>query len=289
MSKVQVATSAMFEDVHRLLRGFPDQRMQKDDWRRMLFAYPWPADDDRRGFVIFDEGRAVGFIGTIFSTREIGGAREQFCNLSCWIVAESHRTRSLELLAAVTRLTSHTLVCPLPAETAQKLLGKLGFRVLEDRVLLLPPMATPRELASLRGASIATDPEEIRAELSDEERRWFDDHRGSVATSILLRRGGRRSWAVATTMHLKHLPFALVQHISNPDLFWECLPLAKWGFGKAMRAPALAVDARFAAGRRFPFTVTWHLSLPRLYRPAHGGIDPARVDGLYSEMVNLRM
>lgn len=289
MSTVQEATPAMFEDIHRLLVDFENPRMRRDDWQRMLFQYPWSAEGDTRGYVLFDGARAVGFIGTIFSTRELNGKQERLCNLSSWIVAKSHRPRWMELLFPVMRLESHTVVGSTPGPVAHGLFTKLGYRVLEDRVLLLPPLATPRELAGLRGASVTTEGNAIRAGLSGEELRCFDDHRGSIGGHILLRRGGRSCWAMATVMHLKRIRFALVQHIGDRQLFWECLPLAKWGFLKALGAPALAVDARFAEGRRVPFVVTWRLSPGRLYRPLHDGIDPVQVDGLYSEFMGLRM
>jgi hypothetical protein len=289
MSKVQEATPAMFEDIHGLFVGFDNSRMGKDDWRRMLFEYPWPAEGDTRGYVLFDGAKAVGFIGTIFSTQEIAGKRERVCNLSSWIVAKSHRSRWMELLSPIMRLRSHTVVGSTPTPVAHGIFKKLGYRVLEDRVLLLPPLATPRELAGLRGASVTTDVNEIRAALSGDERRRFDDHRGSIGAHILLRRDGRCCWATATAMHLKRVRFALVQHIGDRQLFWECLPLAKWGFLRTLRAPALAVDARFAEGRRVPFAATWRLSPGRIYRPLHEGIQPAHVDGLYSELMGLRM
>ena len=135
---------------------------------------------------------------------------------------------------------------------------------------------------------MTTKAEEIRADLSGEELRCFDDHRRSLAAHILLRRGGRHCWAVATSMHWKRVRFALVQHASDWQLFWDCLPLAKWGFFRALSAPALAVDARFAAGRRVGSVYPLRLPRPRLYRPARSDLDARQVDGLYSEFMGLR-
>jgi hypothetical protein len=289
MIKVQKATLAMFEDIHRLLLEFENPNMRKADWWRMLFQYPWPEEEEERGYVMFDGAKAVGFIGTIFSARELCGKKERFCNLSSWIVLKSHRSRSLELLSPVLRLKSHTLISFTPSPNTHRLFIRFGYQLLEDRVLLLPPLSTPAELARLRRARVTTDPGEVRAGLSGEELRYFDDHRGSIGAHILLRRDGRCCWAVATLMHLKRFRFALVHHISDRQLFWECLPLAKWGFLKALGAPALAIDSRFAEGRRVPFALSWQLAQSRLYRPVHKGLEPALVDGLYSEFMGLRM
>jgi hypothetical protein len=289
MVTVGKVTAGMFDDVFPLLVGFGDRRMSKEDWRRTLFQYAWPAPGDDRGYGLFDRDKLVGFIGTLFSEREIDGRTERFCNLSSWIVSKSYRARSLELLVPIFRLTSHTIVASTPSPFTIRVFTRFGFQVLDDDVRLLLPLATPRELGGLRGAPVTTDPDQVRAALAGEELRCFDDHRSSIGAHVLLRRGGRRCWATATAMHFKRCRFALLNHIGDPELFWECLPLAKWGFLRALGTPALAVDSRFAAGRPAPFAVSWRLSCPRLYRPAHGDLDRTKVDGLYSELVGLRM
>lgn len=289
MVTIQKVTAGMFADIFPLLVGFEAQRMSEEDWRRMLFQYAWPATGEDRGYGLFDGDKPVGFIGTLFSERNIGGRTERFCNLSSWIVSKAYRARSLELLRPIMRLEAHTITSSTPSPTTTRVFTKMGFRVLDNQILLLPPLATPREIKAIAGASVTTDPEEVRAALSGEDLRWFDDHRDTLGAHVLIRRGDRRCWAMATRMHLKHCRFALLQYISDRELFWECLPLAKWGFLKTLRAPALAVDSRFAEGRRIPLALSWWLSCPRLYRPAHGDLRPAQVDGLYSELVALRM
>lgn len=288
MITVQNATPSMFEDVHAILREFHNPSMGKEDWRRMLFQYPWPAEDDNRGYVLLDGARVVGFLGTIFSTREIHGRKERFCNLSSWIVLEPYRARSLSLLAPIIRLGSHTIVSATPSPATHRLFVRTGHRTLEDRVMLIPPLATWPELGSLPRATMTTDDAEVRAELTGEARRCFDDHRGTIGASLLLRRDGRTCWATATLKRRSGFRFAFIQHLSYPKLFWECLPLAKLGFLKALRAPTLAVDARFATGYHVPFSLSWRLTTPRLYRPAREDIRPELVDGLYSELMGLR-
>jgi hypothetical protein len=288
MITVKSATPAMFEDVHQLLLGFENPKMGKEDWRRMLFQYPWKTEAESRGYVLFDDAKVAGFLGTIFSTRELDGKTERFCHLSSWIVLPSYRSRSLSLLAAVAGLDGHTIVSSTPSPTSQPFFTRLGHRTLEDRVLLLPPLASASELRGLWRASMTTDEKEVQAGLSGETRRCFEDHRGSLGAHVLLRRGGRSCWATATLKRRRGFRFAVVRHISDRQLFWDCLPLAKLGFLKALRAPALAVDSRFAEGRYVPFAVSYRLRTPRLFRPAHDALRPELVDGLYSELMGLR-
>ena len=46
----------------------------------------------------YADGKAVGFIGAMFSARPLLGRLEKFCNPSSWIVLEEHRYASALLL-----------------------------------------------------------------------------------------------------------------------------------------------------------------------------------------------
>lgn len=62
----------MFEEIHQLLLDFNNSDITKDDWRN-LFSHSWKGDDDQYGYVLVDGGKIVGFLGTIFSEREVDG------------------------------------------------------------------------------------------------------------------------------------------------------------------------------------------------------------------------
>jgi hypothetical protein len=275
--------------VHDLLRCFENRRMRADDWRRMLFEYPWPSAGARRGYALFDDARAVGFIGTIESAREIRGKIRRLCNLSCWVVLPEHRARSIQLFRKVLGLTDQTLVCLTPARHTHPIFTRFGHVVLDDEVLLVPPLFSPASLRRLRGASLTLDHDAIAAALPPGERRDFEAHRGAVAGHLLIERGCRAAWVAATPLHHKHVRFAHVQHVGDPELFWDLLPLVQWGFFRALGAPAIAIDARLSGGRRPPFAISWKLSLPRLYRPATADLAPSEIDGLYTELMGLKI
>ena len=192
------------------------------------------------------------------------------------------------MLASVARLDGCTVVSSTPSPTSHRLFQRVGQRMLDDRVLLLAPLAGVREICGIFRASMTTDEDEIGAALDGAALRCFQDHRGSLGAHVLVQRDGRSCWAVATLKRRRGLRFAAVHHLSDRALFWECLPLFKLGFLRTLKAPALAVDARFAEGRRVPFAVSYRLGTPRLYRPAHDALRPALVDGLYSELMGLR-
>ena len=82
-----------FDDILPLLLDFPTKKMSKEDWRWMLFTYPW-SDSPHRGYAIYAEGKAVGFLGTIFSARPLAGRMERVCSLSSWIVASRRESQA---------------------------------------------------------------------------------------------------------------------------------------------------------------------------------------------------
>lgn len=53
------------------------------------------------GYVLKDGNKIVGFLGTMFSERIINKKKYTYCNLHTWIVNESHRLSSYQLLLPV--------------------------------------------------------------------------------------------------------------------------------------------------------------------------------------------
>src|ERR1700691_3014527 len=152
-SEVRAVGEEAFEDVYPLFGGFPTKSMSKEDWRRMLFAYPW-SDNPKRGFALYVDGQAVGFLGTIFSARELAGRMERVCSLSSWIVLPEHRDASIKLVTPILRLKDHTILNPTPSPVAYEIFKKLGFVPLESERLILPPVPGFGEAARALNGSV---------------------------------------------------------------------------------------------------------------------------------------
>ena len=271
-----------FDAIYPLLQSFGNQKMSRDDWRSMLFAYPW-WDGPERGFALYADGKPVGFLGTIFSNRRIDGRDEVFCNTSSWIVREEFRHASLLLLKPVLAMQHCTIVNWTPTDRTYEIFKKFGFRLLESFQVLLPPIAHPRGLLS---ASSTSDHAVLQTELHGDDRALYDALRPCANVHhLLVRTGSRRCYLIATRGAYKRVPFAVVQYASNYDLFWEYRGAAHLGFARAMGAIGLSIDGRFAAGRKLGLSVSWPAK--RLYRPARPETLREAIDGLFSESMTL--
>jgi hypothetical protein len=275
-----------FEDVYPVLLGFHNRRMSREDWRRMLFAYPW-ADEPRRGYALYAGARAVGFLGTISSVRRRGGRVERFCNFSAWIVDPEHRSSSIMLTRpVVSQMEGYTILGLTPAPVTCAVFGRLGFETYETEQLMLLPLPSPREALAALSGSVVVAPEELERELRGEELAIHRDHAGSRAVGALIRRGGRQCYLVARADRRKHLRVAELLYVGDRELFWQNRFLAQAAFLRALGAVALVVDGRLAEGRRVPRAL--RLPKTRIVRPGRPGVDRMELDALYSELVMLR-
>jgi hypothetical protein len=284
--EVRTVGAEAFEDVYPLLLGFSTKRMSKEDWRQLLFEYRW-ADTPQRGYTLYADGRAVGFLGTIFSARYLAGRLERICNLSSWIVLPEHRGSSLMLVMPVLRLKDCTIVNQTPSPAAYEIFHKLGFKPLETERLVLPPLPGLGETARSLAGSFSTTPADLRRDLTGDDRASYDDLSSCVAARhVLLRHGSRHCYVVATPVHRRGLPFAEIQYVSDLEFFWRHRMLAHAALVPSTSAVALWIDRRFHGGRRVPLSLRFPSR--RLFRPTRKEISSEMIDGLYSELMGLR-
>jgi hypothetical protein len=287
--EVKAVGAEAFDDVYPLLQRFPTQTMTREEWRWALFGYPW-SRSPTRGHALYADGRAVGFLGTVVSERVIAGKLEKICNPSSWIVLDEYRYAASLLLRPLLKLRDHTIVGLTPSPAAYAMLSGVGLKPLETHQLVLLPVPGPVQLARALRGSFSLDPRDLRAELTGNERRVYDDHAASpVARHVLLRSGGRHCYLVATVGRKRfRVRFADVQHVSDPAFLWENRLLAQVALVRALGVAGLllAVDSRFLVGRAPWNALRWKAR--RLFRPTRSEIRPEMIDGLYSEQMGIR-
>lgn len=281
--EVRPVGASSFDEIYPLLTLFNNEKMSRSDWYQMLFAYSW-WPGNIRGYALYSDGVAVGFLGTIFSRRMILGRPEVICNTSSWIVMREFRSASIMLLKPVLSLSGCTVVNLTPTPASYTLFERLGFKPLESEQFLLAPCGS---LNSLKG-TVITEGAALDAELSWADRDLSDRVKSNPrAVRVLLRHGEGSCFIIATSCRKRGLTFAEIQYLSNPPFFRHHRLLAHAAFLSAIGAAGIAIDKRFAGGLspRFAF----RRPAKRLYRPSRGDILPTAIDGLFSELMALKL
>ena len=87
---VRPARAGDIAAVVELLHTRMNAKIPRERWARLL-DYPWRPEGVERGWLVEDDGHVVGFMGTIYSDRVIGGQLRRFCDLSSWYLLADYR------------------------------------------------------------------------------------------------------------------------------------------------------------------------------------------------------
>ena len=252
----------------------------RDVWRR-LFHCPWSGDRPECGWVLDQGGRIVGFLGAVYSEREIDGRPERFCNLTSMCVDVEHRGMAPFLIMAAARRTDCTVTDLSPRPSVLRLLEKAGFTLLDPGKLIIPPLLNAATLAGGR-PTIICDPERIRAELDQPMRRILDDHVAYGCLALLARRGGRRCLLVVKRRSVRRVPLSEILFASDPDFLARHIEAIAWTLVARQRTLAVSGDRRLfgpAPPRAFFLK---SISMVRSTR-----LTGEQIDNLYTELVLL--
>jgi acetoacetyl-CoA synthetase len=283
--QVRPATSDMFADVRDVLMEF-GPGLGEADWRR-LFDYDFDtggvgAKSRDRGWVLCDGNAIVGFLGAIFSRR----GSESFCNVTSWVVKKSHRSSGgLSLLMPMLALTDHTILNLSPTPFTRAVFKRMGFRDLEDRLVMIPPVYPQ---APARGYRLVKDEKTIERLLSNDDLRVYHDHRRYSCTHLVFAGSHDYSYVVAGKTKLRRFPTSFIYYRSNPSLFRHLAGAMQLALLRAHRTLFSVVDARLCADAPLRGCPTYALHQPRLFRPATTSSRRREdIDTLYSEFVLL--
>lgn len=130
MISVEEASSADFEQVHNFLKQLNSTTISKDTWEK-TYSNPFNTDD-LPGFVLKDQGKVVGFFGTIFSRRVIEGKEIRFCNTHSWIVDENYRRNGLLLLNKIHKLQDVVLTNFSASEGPYQIMKQLKWKEIDN-------------------------------------------------------------------------------------------------------------------------------------------------------------
>jgi hypothetical protein len=280
MSTIRKATPDDFEYVYPLFSGFREPRPSKEEFRQ-LFVSRWGTEESYVGFILEETGRAVGYLGTLFSIREINGRREKFCNLYTWIIKEEFRTEGLPLLFQVLNLKDVT-VTNFTGNRVASILMKFDFKVLDKTLRILLPIPTLMDECEL-----IVDYSQIASLLGQHDRRVFDEHREFKYPFVLLKAREGASLISFRKAKRKYLPVLEVHYLSEREVFLKHIRHILPDLCMRTRTVGLMVGDHFLRGASLPFSVPIPQRQMRLFRSKTVSVE--EMDTMYSELQVLNL
>ena len=272
----------MFDDIYAsFLESDHEPYLTKDDWRPLFLRRN--ALDDCCGYALLDKSRIIGILGMLFSDRIVNGVTRRFCNLHTWEVNE-HRGKSLTLMRPALRLHDCTLTDLSPTDRVHHISLRLGFRPLDSRLRVLCPVTRSNGSDDI---DVITGHDRIRAMLSEEDGRLFEDHQTPGIGHLVLRSADNYCYAVYSDVVRYRFPYAHLHYFSNRELFQRYNLQIRDHIMQSTNARFVAVNDRSTRGMKLRLSVRLPVSKRHLFHPA--GVQPADIDSLYTEISLLRL
>jgi hypothetical protein len=274
-ARIRPALADDFERVYPLLRQLNDTRITRTVWQR-LFAPLWRGADYCPGYVLVDDAVVVGFIGTLYSEREIQGQVERLCNLTSWVVLPEYRSQSVMMLMPILRDKSVTLTSLTSSEEAYAVYQKLGFKDLDTqaRVMYRFPLFRSRRYQFWRGSDCV-------ARLDDSQRAIYRDHQDFDVLHYLLQADTGQCYMMLECKRGR----AHVHYVSDMLWFRQHVGRFRHGLLAQLQLKTLQVDERVLGGMRIAASRAKVFDQPKQFRSR--SLDVDHIDALYSELVVL--
>ncbi len=276
MTKLRPAHTEDFEIVLPLFSRFAEPRPSEDLFRR-IFETRWNNPFGFIGHLLEDGGRAVGFLGAIFSLRQLrDGSERQFCNLTSWVVEPEYRSESLRLLFPLLQLRDVTLT-NLSGNKVAEILGKFGFEQIDRYYQLVFPLPW-----FARKSQIITDPNQLGNTLQGVSKKVFEDHLGLFTHHILLRNKTGDCYLMADVTRKKGRRVLQIHFASNACLLKRVLPVSATELCRAFKTVAILVGEHLLENGKYPLALTIPQRQARLFRGVNVG--RMQMDTAYSEL-----
>ncbi len=249
-------------------------------WARSCLTVPWKVDAPNHGFLLRDSQLVVGALPAFYSERLVAGQVERFCNVGAWCVLPAYRFHSLRLLRAVLAQEGYHFTGLSANETVLAIFARLKFRSLDTSAALIPNLPWPTLPGRTR---ISGDPDVIQETLAGTELELYRDHAQALAVHHhVLLHGQDSCYLMYREFRHRNRPlYAVLLHVSNPDLFHRALlPLTRHLLVRHRLVATLGELRIIGHQPRLSFRLN---AWPKMYRSA--SLEPGQIDNLYSELV----
>lgn len=293
---VREATQLDFEGVYKLLKRLNDTSLSKSDWEKITMV-DFKADDNHYGYVIEHDGELLGFLGTIFSKRQLNGQEMNFCNFHSWIVDPTAKTGGMALLLKVLKLKGYILTNFTASKGPYKIFKSLKFKEIAYKNYKLLPLQSAKSV-------VKSDIQKVTIEnaeklLDQNQLQLYNDHiHFENAQFLTITNNDSRSFVISKRRTYvpkgfnkipvlqgvlkRNLFLGEIHYISNPEVYFNAFSSTSNAI-KICRI--LGVLGIIVADRYLPETVTLKKKLYPNNRPyfyKHADEDQL-IDTLYSE------
>jgi hypothetical protein len=238
------------------------------EMRRRMFQPVWAGSEGYYGYVMENDDEVVGFLGTLFTEREIAGEKHKFCEIHSWYVKEQFRNRSMNLFLPVMSMRKVTLLNYTPTQAVYDISKKFGWSDLETALLMFLPVPTPWSLK--RGIEVETRKHVIFQHLDEADKQIFLDHVNVPCRHFLIRekKGTGYAYVIVKKLRLgRLLPFGRIVYASNNDLLFEYIDRLRLYWCLRLGLLFMAVDQDQAeTTRKLRLTRKVPRKVPSLYK-----------------------
>jgi len=277
MISVELANNIIPQNLDKLLSFF--SKNSEESIINNLFNY-----SNKYGYspgcYLKNNNEIVGFLGTIYSKREINNNSLIFCNLSFLYVKKEYRIHSLKLIHKILNQDEIVFTFLTPNEISHKIIKYFKGSILEDSMIVffpLPFFKFKNKLMSIK--------DNFYLNLSKEDKKHFLAHSISKSKHILFRYKNSYCYIISTIIK-KHIPITHVQYISNKMLFYEFRYYINWELAKTNKTFFTIIDKRFLMNKKVRISFLYKLKTPKFYK-SNVKFKKMEIDNLYSDLVLL--
>ena len=284
MATARKAFPEDFDKTYPLFEKFNNVGLKKRDWEQ-LFLNPWKSRERHCGYILLEDNKVVGYLGTLFSERIIQSQENKFCNVTSWIVEKEFRNQSFLLLLPLLTLKGYTTTIFSPNNATYIASKKLGFKDLETHIRLIFPFTVMRRF--FNNCSIFEDNELLSNILDQQHLKIHYDHLSFSCRQLFIKTKYGSFYLVATRVVKKKIPVAYIHFISDLSIFLKSIENIKLKVCVRLKVFLMLVDERFMRGSKVAFSKKIKLSQPKVFKS--DSLKKDEIDSLYSELIVLNL
>ncbi len=178
---IRPAIASDMDSICMLLHSKMNQKIQPERWRK-LFTYEWLKEKPDLGRVVEHRGEILGFLGMVYSDREINHHNHRIVNICAWYLDKSLRGLGLGkgIMADATSDPAMSYTIMTSSKNTVGILDEVDYRILDDSRYIWRRQANSESMLTL-----ITDYEQIHLECSQKLKKLLNDHAQLPVTPIL--------------------------------------------------------------------------------------------------------